>query len=301
LVGLIANRPLAEIEKIAPPPALKKRTPQRTQLQEELEIALEPIAKGLANVTAEKNETNHCAVPLCTNTWNISSAAPLGWKFCRVCFRLALCPTHADSWQDRFVSMHVECCDIVPTWAELDATFSRLTEQKKKLTAEFAAKLDHAETAEGRRLNKMTKAMLKKEAKVLGLITNTSTHNKAELKDMLLRLQSVADVSLDRLVLDCFGEAHPTRRVGVPGLWKQYQDGFNFVDLSNKEFYKLQWPYKNTSRESLFHWCLLDIIVLQAHRFFSYAKITPGPSLKLIPFIKLAVDQFFLQEDEKNG
>jgi hypothetical protein len=294
LVALIAGRPLAEIEKIFPRPALKKRTPQRTQLQEELDVALLPIAAGLANVATEKAETNTCGVPLCDRQYNVLLAAPPGWVFCPTCYRLAICPAHAARWMDRFIAMHVEGCD---TWAELEATTTGLNDQKKALLADFDAKCALADSAYGRRLSAMTRQQLHQEALRLGLINNTSSLKKPELKTKLARLDSVSQMSLDQIVLESFGEVHDTRRAGVPGLWKQYQEGFNYVDLSNKEFYKIKWPYRVTSDAQLFTWFSTNLVLLQAHRYFSLTKQAPGPPLRLIPFIKQALDAFFERED----
>jgi len=125
--------------------------------------------------------------------------------------------------------------------------------------------------------------VLLEEAVNLGLITTTSTANKKEIVD---QQQGPGHVPRDH-----FGPVHWTTHEGAPGLWKQYHTGFNSVDLSNKEFYKLCWPYRFDSFDSVITWDLLNIVHLQSHRFFQEAKITPHSPLKLIAFTKDAIDE----------
>jgi len=287
----VAGRSLADIDRLAPPPALKKKTLHKDKLDEGLEITLEPIQKELADIAVEKEETSFCAVPLCGAKYSITTVAPVVWAYCDVCFRRAICPQHAVLWRDRFVDMHVDGCDILPTWQELTDKEKEWTKKKDDVIAEFAGRRDLEATAYQRELAAKSKKVLLEEAVNLGLITTTSTANKKEIVDQLLRLNRVRDMSLDRLIIDHFGPVHWTTHEGVPGLWKQYHTGFNFVDLSNKEFYKLCWPYRVDSFDSVITWDLLNIVHLQSHRFFQEAKITPHTPVKLIAFTKDAIDE----------
>jgi len=115
----------------------RKRLCTKDKLDEELEIALEPLQKELAAIAVEKEETSFCAVPLCGAKYSITTVAPVVWAYCDVCFRRAICPQHAVLWRDRFVDMHVDGCDILPTWQELTDKEKEWTKKKDDVIAEF--------------------------------------------------------------------------------------------------------------------------------------------------------------------
>jgi len=262
-------------------------------LEDELEIALQPIEQELAKIAEEKEETRVCAVPLCPKMYSLTAAAPPGWLWCDVCYRKAVCHQHVPLWRERFVDMHCQGCDIKPTWSELETSENEWIQKKNDVIGDFEHRRTQEATAYERELARQTKKDIQKEALEKGLLGARNAKDKQDIVDMLLRLRSVQNTPLETLILDHFGEVHWTTRDGVPGLWKQYHTGFNFVDLFNKEFYKLKWPYRTMFEDSVFTWDLCLVVHIQGHRFFQDCKVTPHDPVKLVPYTKALVDEFF--------
>lgn len=298
LVAWISGRPLDYVEALSPSPALKKSARRKSKLEDELELALQPIEKELAKIAEEKEETRLCAVPLCEAKYGLTAAAPPGWSWCDACYRKALCPQHAGQWQERFVAMHCDSCDIKPTWQELIEVENEWKEKKNDVMREHDRRRNEDATVYERSLLAAPRQVVEKQALDKGLLAAKNSKDKQEIVDMLLRLRSVEDTPLDTLVLDHFGQVHWTTRDGLPELWKQYHTGFNYVDLFNKEFYKLAWKYRSMSADSTFTWDLCLIVHIQAHRFFQDCKISAHDPVKLVPFTKTLVDEFFAVFDE---
>lgn len=189
--------------------------------------------------------------------------------------------------------MHCSSCDIKPTWEELIQVENQLKERKNDVIRDHDRRQTEDATVYERSLLAAPKQALQKQALDKGLLATKNSKDKQEIVDMLLRLKSVENTPLDTLILDHFGQVHWTTQEGVPGLWKQYHTGFNYVDLFNKEFYKLAWKYRTKSSDGLFTWDLCLIVHIQAHRFFNDCKITGHEPVTLVRFTKILVNDFF--------
>jgi len=163
LVRYIAGRPLHEIETLTPPPALKKSARRKSKLEDELEIALQPIEQELAKIAEEKEETRVCAVPLCPKMYSLTAAAPPGWLWCDVCYRKAVCHQHVPLWRERFVDMHCQGCDIKPTWSELETSENEWIQKKNDVIGDFEHRRTQEATAYERELARQTKRISKRK------------------------------------------------------------------------------------------------------------------------------------------
>lgn len=272
LVSWVARRPLAEIEKIPGAPAIRKGSTKPSQLDREEEAALGPIQQALDRIRAEREETNGCAFPFCTETYPIDSQRAPGWIFCDHCLRRAVCPKHAAMFQDRFELMHEAGCDIRPTWQELKDQEAAAKRQKSDVITRFRQMREESLTALQRQRTQLTAKELLKEVKLLGLLAATADTTKAGLLEVLARFDSVRETDLDSLVLRSFGLPHSTQHERTPGPDKQYRQGFNFVDRENRDFYKLAWPYAVRKRDSVFLWDLMNFPLLNSHRWYQEVK-----------------------------